>query len=284
MSDRVRQRDDGDAHALRAGRNSRRRTPISMRLLPGLLGFVLAGALPDLSADPQILRSGPAAVALVELFTSEGCSSCPPAERWLGALRSDAGLWREFVPVAFHVNYWDHLGWRDALASKAFTARQRRYAAAWGAASVYTPGFVRNGAEWRPGGASPVGSTPAVADAGILTLSWDAATRTGTVTFLPGNGAQAQRKWEVTVALLGSGIVSTVRSGENAGRELRHDFVALQLATVELTPQPDAPGTATGKVTLAAGPNLATTRRALAAWVALRGELTPLQTVGGWIE
>ncbi len=255
-----------------------------MRLLPSLLGLALAGVPPDLSADPQILRSGPAAVALVELFTSEGCSSCPPAERWLGALRTDAGLWREFVPVAFHVNYWDHLGWRDALASKAFTARQRRYAAAWGAASVYTPGFVRNGAEWRPGGTRPAGSTPAVTDAGVLALSWDAATRTGTVVFHPGNDARAQQKLEVSVALLGGGIVSAVRSGENAGRELRHDFVALQLATVELTPNPDASGTVTGKVTLAPGPTLATTRRALAAWVTFRGELTPLQAVGGWIE
>lgn len=255
-----------------------------MRLLPLLLGLALAGVPPDASAEPQILRSGPAAVALVELFTSEGCSSCPPAERWLGALRSDAGLWREFVPVAFHVNYWDHLGWRDALASKVFTARQRRYAAAWGAASVYTPGFVRNGAEWRPGGASAAERGPAVANAGLLSVSWDAATRTGTVVFLPGNDARAQQKREVTVALLGGGIVSAVRSGENAGRELHHEFVVLQLATVELTPHPDVSGTVTGKITLGPGPALATTRRALAAWVTLRGELTPLQAVGGWIE
>ncbi|WP_414662562.1 DUF1223 domain-containing protein [Horticoccus sp. 23ND18S-11] len=255
-----------------------------MRLLPGLLGLVLAGVTSDVSADPHILRSGPAAVALVELFTSEGCSSCPPAERWLGALRSDAGLWREFVPVAFHVNYWDHLGWRDALASKAFTARQRRYAATWGAASVYTPGFVRNGAEWRPDGTRPAGGTPAVTDAGILTLSWDAVTRTGTVVFSPGNDARAQRKLEVTVALLGGGIVTAVRSGENAGRELHHEFVVLQIDTVALHTRQDVTGGVTGEVRLPARTDLAPTRQALAAWVTPHGDLAPLQAVGGWIE
>jgi hypothetical protein len=95
-------------------------------------------------------QSGPAPVALIELFTSEGCSSCPPAEAWLNALRNDAGLWRDFVPVAFHVDYWDRLGWKDILASKVFTTREHAYAARWNSSSVYTPCFVRNGAEWRP--------------------------------------------------------------------------------------------------------------------------------------
>src|SRR5438132_8079399 len=97
------------------------------------------------------LHSGPAQVALIELYTNEGCSSCPPAEKWLGELRGDAELWRRFVPVAFHVNYWDHLGWHDVLATKAYTEREYRYADTWRAPSVYTPCFVRNGQEWHPG-------------------------------------------------------------------------------------------------------------------------------------
>ena len=61
----------------------------------------------------KTFSSGEQPVPLVELFTSEGCSSCPPAEHWLGELREEEGLWRDFVPVAWHVNYWDRLGWPD---------------------------------------------------------------------------------------------------------------------------------------------------------------------------
>ncbi|HSH39027.1 MAG TPA: DUF1223 domain-containing protein, partial [Chthoniobacterales bacterium] len=76
-------------------------------------------------------QSGPVRTHLLELFTSEGCSSCPPAERWVSELRANPRLWKDFVPVAFHVDYWDRLGWPDRFAKKAFTGRQQAYAAAW---------------------------------------------------------------------------------------------------------------------------------------------------------
>src|SRR5262249_2287392 len=138
-------------------REEKRRIPslTSMHPLASLLGLALL--VPStLAAEEAVLHSGPTRVALVELFTSEGCSSSPPAEAWLGELRASPGLWKEFVPVALHVNYWDHLGWRDALASKTFTEREHAYAEAWRASSVYTPCFVRNGEEWRPGGAAAI--------------------------------------------------------------------------------------------------------------------------------
>ena len=74
-----------------------------------------------LAAVPLKFSSGGTRTHLVELYSSEGCSSCPPAEKWLGDLRDEAELWRDFVPVAFHVVYWDHLGWRDRFASKEVT-------------------------------------------------------------------------------------------------------------------------------------------------------------------
>jgi hypothetical protein len=91
-------------------------------------------------ADEAVFESGANKVHLLELFTSEGCSSCPPAEEWLTKLKQNPGLWRDFVPVAFHVDYWDHLGWRDRFAAKEWTARQQMYATRWKAESVYTPG------------------------------------------------------------------------------------------------------------------------------------------------
>src|SRR5258705_5915226 len=73
--------------------------------------------------------------SLIELYTSEGCSSCPPAEEWLGQLGKHPRLWRDFVPVAFHVDYWDGLGWPDRFARKQFTERQYAYSKSWGTES-----------------------------------------------------------------------------------------------------------------------------------------------------
>ncbi|MBL9188026.1 MAG: DUF1223 domain-containing protein [Opitutaceae bacterium] len=227
--------------------------------------------------EEKIFHSGPAQVALVELFTSEGCSSCPPAEKWLNDLRDAPGLWRDFVPVAFHVNYWDHLGWKDALAAKAFTARQHTYAGAWRASSVYTPCFVRNGAEWRPRGAAPEGL--GAANAGHLTLRWRAGENRCVIEF---TSAEAGKDYDVSVALLGGGIVNDVRRGENSGRTLRHEFVALRLETTALTAGGN--GTHTASTTLSPRDEIKTGRRAVAAWVTRRDSLTPLQAAGGWIE
>ena len=93
--------------------------------------------------------SGPQQTALIELYTSEGCSSCPPAEAWLSRLKDNPGLWKQFVPIAFHVDYWDRLGWRDRFSSQRWTERQRRYASLWESESVYTPAVVVNGREQR---------------------------------------------------------------------------------------------------------------------------------------
>ena len=81
-------------------------------------------------ADQLRFESGEKRVAVVELFTSEGCSSCPPAERTFSKLATNPALWKTFVPIALHVNYWDNLGWKDRLASVEFTQRQHTYASA----------------------------------------------------------------------------------------------------------------------------------------------------------
>src|SRR2546430_7383511 len=113
----------------------------------GLIPLLCAAALTSQAAD-RVFESGPQKVHLLELFTSEGCSSCPPAEAWLSKLKSDPRLWKDFVPLAFHVDYWDRLGWRDPFAAKEWTARQYRYSATWKNESVYTPGFILDGREW----------------------------------------------------------------------------------------------------------------------------------------
>ncbi len=113
-----------------------------------LLGMITSGGRPLRAAEVKF-QSGPARTHLLELFTSEGCSSCPPAEKWLSELRGNSRLWKQFVPLAFHVDYWDRLGWTDRFANKVFTARQQAYSAAWRSGTVYTPAFVLDGREWQ---------------------------------------------------------------------------------------------------------------------------------------
>jgi hypothetical protein len=233
----------------------------------------------------QRFESGPGRVALIELYTSEGCSSCPPAERWLGDLRQTPGLWRDFVPVAFHVNYWDHLGWKDVLADKTFTARQHAYADLWRASSVYTPGFVLNGAEWRPRGSAP--SRSSTNDAGKLTAVWEAGSQRCRIIYVPSVTTQktpnAAKGFDVFVALLGGEIMQDVRKGENAGRRLRHDFVALRLEKAALDASSSS-GEWSATITLAPWHDVKPQQLGLAAWVSRSGELEPLQSTGGWIE
>ncbi len=236
-----------------------------LRLACLLLIPALAG-----QAAPQILASGENRTRLIELFTSEGCSSCPPAEAWLNGLRGDPGLWRDFVPVAFHVNYWDRLGWTDRLASREFTGRQHAYAEAWQANTVYTPGFVLDGREWP--GRTRRQPPPRTADKpGVLTVT--VGERRARVTFAP----TAPGDYRVHAALLGAGIVSKVKSGENRGETLRHEFVALALVAHPLSAGqaefalPDAP--AAGQA-----------RLALAVWITRRDALEPLQATGGWLD
>src|SRR5260221_394991 len=188
------------------------------------LMFLLVLLAAPLAAAPLHFTSGEGRTHLLELYTSEGCSSCPPAEAWLGGLRDPPGLWRDFVPVAFHVVYWDHLGWRDRFASKEYTARQYAYSGAWGSDTVYTPGFVLDGAEWRRSGNPPAA---AAGKAGLLAVECadDGACR---VKFA------ASGDYEVHVALLGGGIVSGVKAGENEGRTLHHEFVAIALMAAPL--------------------------------------------------
>lgn len=244
----------------------------SLLLSSLLLGFV------SIARADVTFQSGNSQVALIELYTSEGCSSCPPAEKWLAGLREAKGLWTSFVPVAFHVNYWDHLGWKDRLATPAFTQREHVYAAKWRSDSVYTPCFVRNGAEWRPANAAHVEPATPAADPGQLKLTWQAS-GTVRVEYMP---KDMPDRMDVSVALLGGGIVSNVRAGENSGRKLQHEFVALQIETVALSA--DARGVMGATLQLQPRPDVIAARHALAAWVTKRGEQAPRQATGGWID
>src|SRR5438270_11785595 len=126
-----------------------------MRSAALLLAVLLAASA---RADEIVFESNPMRTHLLELYTSEGCSSCLPAEAWLSNLKNEPRLWQDFVPIALHVDYWDHLGWRDPFASKTWTERQADYSARWKSESVYTPAFVLDGVAWHNVAVPPAAS------------------------------------------------------------------------------------------------------------------------------
>jgi hypothetical protein len=229
--------------------------------------FLLCLSLPlsGVAGEARVFSSGASRVHLIELYSSEGCSSCPPAEDWLGRLNNEPGLWRSFVPVSFHVNYWDRLGWRDRFATREFTERQYAYVRSWRSDSVYTPEFVLDGAEWHHGffdqNSGPV--------PGVLTVSYED-DQNCRVSFSDG-------EYEAHVALLGNGIISRINAGENSGSTLKHEFVVFALAA-----SPLKKGTA--DIRLAVKTPAGVSRRALAVWITKRDSLTPVQATGGWLD
>ncbi len=235
-----------------------------MRYLWGITFLALV------SADAETtLRSGPQRVALLEIYTSEGCSSCPPAEAWVGRLKADGRLWKQVVPVVFHVDYWDDLGWKDRFARREYTSRQRAYSSVWGTSSVYTPGFVLDGEEWKGWfNGSPL---PGAGDRPAGTLEVKIERRTATITFSEDSGA---KEIEAHLAPLAMDVSSDVLGGENRGRKLAHNFVALDLVSRKLKNEEftveipfDYPAA-----------------KAVAVWVTSAGSVTPVQAAGGYLR
>jgi hypothetical protein len=182
-------------------------------------GAMLGAALgTSTAATPDACRVHSAATAptVVELYTSEGCSSCPPADRWLLELKPSPTL----VPLAFHVNYWDRLGWADRFATPEGTARQSVLAQAAGRANVYTPQVVVNGQDWPDWARRELPSALRPAPV-ALTLSREGATVSAEVAAAPRAPLQLAGYW----AVVEDGFETRVGAGENAGATLRHDDV-----------------------------------------------------------
>jgi len=225
------------------------------------------------TAGPFGVKSGITQNNLVELYSSEGCSSCPPAEKWMAGLRSRKSLWKTFVPLGFHVDYWNRLGWVDRFSQEEYTRRQYRYSSEWRSSRVYTPGFVLNGREWRmkrKGAALEKKGKPV----GVLS-----ATKTGKhkyrVTFRP-NGKPGLMV--LYGALLGNGLVSHVLRGENKGRTLKHEFVVLALDKQGMK---EKGKTLTAEVTLKPKGKIAPKSNSVAFWVTTWKSQAPVQAVGG---
>jgi len=227
-------------------------------------------------AASLILSSHEQRTTLIELYTSEGCSSCPPADRWLSRLKDDPRLWKQIVPVAFHVDYWNYLGWRDRFSDARFSKRQGEYQQHHYLQTVYTPGVMKNGREWRGWSYGDIPLFSHVDQAGILKIT--IGDENAGAEFLPAH--RGQSRLTLNVALLGSDLSTRVATGENAGKILRHDFVVLDFQQFTQAGQDGqfhwrVPGLLKRPIQEIS---------AIALWVTAVGDPTPLQATGGWLK
>ncbi len=167
--------------------------------------------------------SGDRLTPVIELYTSEGCSSCPPADQWLSGLKG-----KPVVAQAFHVAYWDYIGWTDRFANPTFTMRQKDLARANGLSGIYTPQLLRNGRDW-PAWRLPLQSIDfnAPARATIAVRRSDGADRFEANITPVGTGA-----WTAYWTVTEHNHSSRVKAGENSGEFLKHDFLVRQYTPV----------------------------------------------------
>ena len=198
-----------------------------------LLRLAYAACLP-LLLSPAVLAgecgasSGPARVALLELYTSEGCSSCPPADRWVSQLASQGFTADRLIPLALHVDYWDYIGWRDRFANPGFSARQREMARLAGSGVVYTPQVMINGRDFRSWLSTSsltrqldaLKQAPARANI-QLKISRRAADRVEAQVSVSGQ----TENLVLYLALYENDLWSDVAAGENSGVKLHHEYV-----------------------------------------------------------
>ncbi|MDO9316218.1 MAG: DUF1223 domain-containing protein [Burkholderiaceae bacterium] len=211
----------------------------------GTGSLVAAAQAADPVGDCNV-RSGASTPTVIELYTSEGCSSCPPADRWLSKWTSQPDV----IALAFHVDYWDNLGWKDPFGSPAHTERQYQQQAVNGSRFSYTPQVTINGADSRQWQSlRPPIAVSAAASLLQVQLSRDGGRYIAQVRHAAGAPERLAAYWAVTE----NRHVSAVKSGENRGETLTHDFVVREYRLVPVW----TTGTETAR-TLTFSPALAT--------------------------
>jgi hypothetical protein len=196
-----------------------------------MLNVTHAGAA---SATHCSASSGAQRVPLLELYTSEGCDSCPPADRWVSALPARGLDATRVVTLAYHVDYWNYLGWRDPFANARYTERQRHANARIGNRTIYTPQLMLDGKDYRRAGVrddfaeriAQLNREKPGADIALSMSTLAGAAETSARITLHRKDAGAA----VFLALVENNLANQVSAGENKGKRLQHDFVVRELA------------------------------------------------------
>lgn len=224
-----------------------------------LLAFALSSLPFSVAAAQSCAKHSPAhSVALLELYTSQGCSSCPPADKSMSQLRNNKdsaalGL-DQVVPLSLHVDYWNYIGWQDVFSDRIHTDRQRWLSALAGTRTIYTPEMFVDGKELRDwsGGLSAavkrVNSVPARAEITINLGKIVGSTIAAEV------NARAAEAGNLYIALYENGLSTEIKAGENSGARLYHDYVVRQwIGPVALPDSRTAAATLHRTLTIPAG-------------------------------
>ncbi|MEP0176960.1 MAG: DUF1223 domain-containing protein [Paraglaciecola sp.] len=178
------------------------------------------------SADEIVFTSTEVRPVLLELYSSQGCSSCPPAQRWVNSFTESPNLWSHFIPIVFHVDYWDYIGWKDPFSSPKFSSRQRSFGREGLVNSVYTPGFVVNGHEWK-GWFTGHDIKPTKLER-TSNINLTAAVEQDRVNIKYAfTEPNSNKEGKVHLAVLGFDLNTQVQAGENAHRTLSENFIVL---------------------------------------------------------
>lgn len=187
-----------------------------------------------LAAGQCSAKSGNETAVVMELYTSEGCNSCPPADKWVSSLAPNGFKSSQIVPLAFHVDYWDYIGWADRFASKEFGSRHRVLARSNGSSTVYTPQIFVNGKDIRlafsnvklNGTLKEINPAKPRADIG---LQLDGLEGKSLNIIATANLAAASEDADAFIAIYENKLSNNVKAGENRGVKLEHDYVVREL-------------------------------------------------------
>jgi len=190
-----------------------------------------------LNAAECRVESGKNRTALLELYTSEGCSSCPPADKWLSQLTKLGIGTDKLIPLSLHVDYWNYIGWKDPYSAAEYTQRQRQVAQRNRLRSIYTPQMVFNGRDYRGWRGknikkllNEVNAWPAAAK---ITVNWQPRSdKNITATIASELLGKKDASSKLFVALYENNLVSNVTAGENDGRSLQHDYVVRKMFAI----------------------------------------------------
>ena len=226
--------------------------------------------------ESLISETGETRVQLLELFSSESCSSCPPADDWVSGLKNKNNLWKNFVPIVFHVDYWNQLNWVDKLSSEPMTQRQISISKLWANPSVYTPAVVVDGKEWPEWRKSVDYKLPIPEKINGISLKL----------FKKNDGSfkvhvdrkSKTKSYIVHMVQLGMGVVSKVTSGENSGKLLKHNFVILNWDHKKMSTNESDVSFKFKKT------EYKYSQMALAAWIEEEFKPISLQAVGGYLK
>ena len=201
-----------------------------------LLGLAYLSTVIPALANTCSTKSGERRVTLLELYTSEGCDSWPPADEWVSKLPAKGLTSDRLIPLAFHVDYWNYLGWRDGFSQAKFAERQRQMAQINRTSFVYTPQLVLNGRDYRRGlvwddtseKVKEINNQKPLADIS-LSIDMPDAGRLHVSGKISVPGTFERQNAQVYLALYENNLSNAIKAGENSGRTLHHDFVVREL-------------------------------------------------------